>query len=202
MGILDTAVQDASQAAGENSAVPGGDYIKPLMIAAGVLLVGKFFGGGGASAPAQQAAEAPASGGILGQLGGLVSGLAGGLLGAAAGGLAQAGQSGGALGGGTLGGLAGSLAGAAENAAVSGGLGSLVDQFRNAGLGAQVESWIGTGGNHPITAEQINSVLGQGKIAEMAQAAGIDPAQMSQMLAQALPHLVDKLTPGGQLPQG
>ena len=52
----------------------------------------------------------------------------------------------------------------------------------------------------PITADQINSVIGQGKIAEIAQQAGIDPAQMSQLLAQALPHLIDRLTPGGQVP--
>lgn len=187
MGLLDDAVQETNQA------VPGGDYVKPLMIAACVLLLGKFFGGG-ASSPAPETPEAPTSqgGGLLGQLGGLVSGLAGGLLGAAASSLGGAGQAGG---------LAGSLTNAAENAAVSGGLGSLVEQFRNAGFGPQIDSWIGAGGNAPITAEQIDSVIGQGKIAEMARAAGLDPAQMSQILAQALPQLVDKLTPAGRLPQ-
>ena len=63
-------------------------------------------------------------------------------------------------------------------------------------------SWVGTGQNHPITAEQINAAIGHGKIAEIAQAAGISPEEMSQLLAQALPNLIDKLTPGGHIKQG
>ncbi len=174
MGLLDDAVSEA------NNAVPGGDFTKPLMIAAGALLLGHFFGGQ-SSAPAAPAPEAPAQpptsggGGLLGQLGGMLGGLVNSQLG-------------------------GALAGAAAGTAVSGGLDSLVNQFRNAGLGQQAESWVGNGPNHAITADQINSVIGQGKIAEIAQQAGIDPAQMSQLLAQALPHLIDKLTPGGQIP--
>ncbi|WP_296708290.1 YidB family protein [Rhodoblastus sp.] len=105
-------------------------------------------------------------------------------------------------GGGLLGQLGGLLAGAAGGAAVSGGLGSLLDQFKNSGLGQQAESWVGTGQNQPISAEQINAAIGHGKLAEIAQQAGLDPAQLSQLLAQALPTIVDKLTPGGQLPKG
>jgi uncharacterized protein YidB (DUF937 family) len=104
-------------------------------------------------------------------------------------------------GGGLLGQLGGLLAGAAGGAAVSGGLGSLLDQFKNSGLGQQAESWVGTGQNQPISAEQINAAIGHGKLAEIAQQAGLDPAQLSQLLAQALPTIVDKLTPGGQLPK-
>jgi uncharacterized protein YidB (DUF937 family) len=104
-------------------------------------------------------------------------------------------------GGGLLGQLGGLLAGAAGGAAVSGGLGSLLEQFRNSGLGQQADSWVGTGQNHQVTPEQINAVIGHGKLAEIAQQAGLDPAQLSQLLAQALPTIVDKLTPGGQLPK-
>jgi uncharacterized protein YidB (DUF937 family) len=172
MGLLDDAVSEA------NNAVPGGDFTKPLMIAAGALLLGHLFGR--RSAPAAPAPEAPpqpqsSGGGLLGELGGMLGSVANSPLG-------------------------GALAGAAAGTAVSGGLGSLVNQFRNAGLAQQAESWVGTGQNMTITADQINSVIGQGKIAEIAQQAGIDPAQMSQLLAQALPHLIDKLTPGGQIP--
>ncbi|MCI4679146.1 YidB family protein [Rhodoblastus acidophilus] len=176
MGLLDDAVSET------NKAVPGGDFTKPLLIAAGALILGHFFGRGKQDAPVPAPEPAPqqqppaSGGGLFGQLGGMLSGVANSQLG-------------------------GALAGAASGAAVSGGLGSLLEQFRNAGLGQQANSWVGTGQNQPITADQINSVIGQGKIAEIAQQAGIDPAQMSQLLAQALPHLIDKLTPGGQLPQ-
>ncbi len=194
MGFFEDAVNDS---------VPGGNLAKPLMIAAGALILGHMFGGKHEDAPAADAA-APASGGGL--LGGLTSAL-GGALGGAASGAGQAG--GGFLGGvgNALSGVAnspigGALAGAAAGTAVSGGLGSLLDQFRSAGHGAAVDSWTGGGDNHPLSADQINAVLGQGKIAELAQQAGIDPTQMSQLLAQALPGLIDKLTPGGQPPQG
>ncbi len=176
MGLLDDAVSET------NNAVPGGDFTKPLMIAAGALLLGHLFSGRSsapaAPAPAPEAptpSQASGGGGLFGQLGGVLGNLANSRLG-------------------------GALAGAAAGTAVSGGLGSLVNQFRNAGLGQQVESWVGNGQNMAITADQINSVIGQGKIAEIAQQAGIDPAQMSQLLAQALPHLIDRLTPGGQIP--
>jgi uncharacterized protein YidB (DUF937 family) len=176
MGLLDDAVNEA------NNAVPGGDFAKPLLIAAGALILGRMFGGSGKSEaapaqapdPAQQ--QASGGGGLLGQLGGMLSSLVNSPLGGAA-------------------------AGAAAGSAVSGGLDSLLNQFRNAGLGQQADSWVGTGQNMPISADQINSVIGQGKIGEIARQAGLDPAQMSQLLAQALPHIIDKLTPGGQLPK-
>lgn len=81
-----------------------------------------------------------------------------------------------------------------------GGLQGLVQQFQAGGLGHIVQSWVGTGGNHPITADQIQQVLGNDKVKAIAAKFGIDPAQASQHLASMLPGLVDKLTPNGQLP--
>lgn len=154
-----------------NEAVPGGNFAKPLLIAVGALILGRMFGGSKEETPAPQ--PVPQS-------------------------VPQQQASGG---GGLLGQLGGILGGAAAGSAVSGGLGSLLEQFRNSGLGQQADSWVGTGQNHSITPEQINSVIGHGKLAEIAQQAGLDPAQLSQLLAQALPTIVDKLTPGGQLPK-
>ena len=81
-----------------------------------------------------------------------------------------------------------------------GGLGGLLAKFRDSGLGSQVDSWIGTGANHPISADQISSVLGQGQIGQIAQRLGIDPQQAANYLAALLPKAVDHLTPNGQLP--
>jgi uncharacterized protein YidB (DUF937 family) len=82
------------------------------------------------------------------------------------------------------------------------GLASLVEQFAAAGFGQHIQSWISSGQNLPISAEQITQVLGGPKVQQLAQAAGIDPAQMSSHLAQLLPQLIDHLTPSGQVPQG
>lgn len=84
----------------------------------------------------------------------------------------------------------------------NGGVGGLVEKFQAGGLADVVASWVGTGENLPISAEQIQSVLGNEQVAGLAQSLGIDTAQLAQQLAEQLPQLVDKLTPGGELPSG
>lgn len=82
----------------------------------------------------------------------------------------------------------------------SGGLGGLLEKFQQGGLGNLVQSWVGTGANLPISAEQIQQVLGSGALGDIASKLGIQPAQAASELSQALPNVVDKLTPNGQLP--
>jgi len=83
-----------------------------------------------------------------------------------------------------------------------GGLSGLVQQFHDKGMSAVVTSWVGTGQNLPISAEQLQSVLGSEQVKELAAKAGISPDAVSSHLAQLLPLVVDKLTPNGQVPQG
>jgi uncharacterized protein YidB (DUF937 family) len=82
-----------------------------------------------------------------------------------------------------------------------GGLSGLVQQFHDKGLGSLVSSWVGTGQNLPISADQIQHVLGSDQVKELAAKAGISPEAASSHLAQLLPMLVDKLTPNGQVPE-
>ncbi len=82
----------------------------------------------------------------------------------------------------------------------SGGLAGLVTNFQKNGLGDVVSSWIGTGKNLPISAEQIQRVFGNQQVSQIAQKVGIDPEKVSSTLASALPGLVDKLTPNGKVP--
>lgn len=81
-----------------------------------------------------------------------------------------------------------------------GGLAGLLRQFQAGGLGHLADSWVGTGKNLPIFAEQIQSVLGPAQIQQMAAKAGISPEMLSGQLANLLPQLVDKATPDGKLP--
>ena len=83
-----------------------------------------------------------------------------------------------------------------------GGLSGLVQQFHDKGLGGLVTSWVGTGQNLPISADQLQHVLGSEQVKELAAKAGISPEAASSHLSQLLPMLIDKLTPNGQLPQG
>jgi len=84
----------------------------------------------------------------------------------------------------------------------TGGLGGLVQAFEQGGLGSVVSSWVSTGQNLPISAEQIKAVLGGGKLQEIASQLGVSTDQASGSLAELLPKVVDHLTPNGQLPEG
>ena len=83
-----------------------------------------------------------------------------------------------------------------------GGIAGLVQNFHDKGLGGVVNSWVSTGQNLPISAEQIQSVLGNTQVAQLAAKAGISPEVASSKLAELLPVLVDHLTPNGTVPQG
>ncbi|MFO1134142.1 MAG: YidB family protein [Rhodoblastus sp.] len=81
-----------------------------------------------------------------------------------------------------------------------GGLGDLVSKFEKAGQGGTIGSWIGTGQNQPIQPGQLGSTLGQTTISDLARAAGVSEQDLLAGLAQALPGVIDKLTPRGRLP--
>jgi uncharacterized protein YidB (DUF937 family) len=81
----------------------------------------------------------------------------------------------------------------------NGGLGGVLDKFKQGGLADAASSWVGKGENMAVSADQISSVLGSGAIAEMAAKFGIDPATLSAQIAQHLPTVIDKMTPNGEV---
>ena len=151
--------------------------------------------GGGIQGALLQAVLSQVMGGGQQQSGGGLGGMLGGLLG---GGQQQ--QNGGGLGG-----LLGSLLGGGANTAevhnqAAGGLGNLTGMLSQLGLGDQVNSWIGTGENRPVTADQIQSSLGQnGTLSQIAQQAGVSEQEAAGGLADLLPGLINKLTPNGKI---
>ncbi|MBP8270633.1 MAG: DUF937 domain-containing protein [Sphaerotilus sp.] len=85
--------------------------------------------------------------------------------------------------------------------AAAGGLGGLLEQFQRGGLGDVASSWVSTGQNMPISADQLSNVLGSDVIGQLARSAGMDQGSAAGALSQILPQLIDGLTPNGQLPQ-
>ena len=81
-----------------------------------------------------------------------------------------------------------------------GGVAGLQKMFEQGGLGNVISSWVGKGQNMPISADQLQNVLHSGAFQQVAQKAGIDLTQLTGMMASVLPHLVDKLTPNGEVP--
>lgn len=81
------------------------------------------------------------------------------------------------------------------------GITNLQNQANAQGLGGLVQSWIGTGANQPIAPDQVQGVVGQDMLNQLAARVGIPPAIASAALSKILPMLVDKATPNGEVPQ-
>ena len=81
-----------------------------------------------------------------------------------------------------------------------GGLNAIVAKLEQAGFGNQVKSWIGTGQNLPISADQLRAVLGNDTVRQLAARYNIPVDQLGQILAQELPKAVDHASPDGKLP--
>ena len=78
-----------------------------------------------------------------------------------------------------------------------GGVQGVLGKLQQAGLGSQVQSWLGNDPKQPITPEQISGALGHGKLGEIAASLGIPQDQLSQVVAHALPALIDRISPNG-----
>lgn len=83
----------------------------------------------------------------------------------------------------------------------TGGLQGLVKSFEQGGMGGVIASWIGTGQNLPISADQLQSVLGSEQVQAIASQLGLNIPDVAGHLAQMLPQMVDKLTPNGTIPE-
>jgi uncharacterized protein YidB (DUF937 family) len=81
-----------------------------------------------------------------------------------------------------------------------GGLGGLLNKLQQGGLGNVANSWVGTGQNQPVAPGQLGSALGPSIIRMLAQKSGLSEEEITKQLSQALPGIVDKLTPNGKLP--
>ena len=82
-----------------------------------------------------------------------------------------------------------------------GGLQGLLGKLNESGLGEQAASWVGRGQNLPISADQIQALLGSDALRNLAAQSGLGQDEAAGGLANLLPQVVDKLTPDGQVPQ-
>ena len=89
-----------------------------------------------------------------------------------------------------------------SNGSVQGGLGGVLQQLQSSGLADHVASWVSNDTNLPVSADQITQALGGagGLLAQLAQHAGTTPQEAGAQLSQWLPHIVDHLSPNGQMP--
>jgi uncharacterized protein YidB (DUF937 family) len=80
-----------------------------------------------------------------------------------------------------------------------GGPAKVVEQLKNGGLEEHTKSWVGTGPNKSLTAEELKGVIDQRDLKQIAQRAGMSEQEVLQALASHLPEVVDKATPSGSM---
>jgi len=103
--------------------------------------------------------------------------------------------------GGMLGGLlGGAAAGGAAGSVLSGGLGDLMKQLQQGGLGDAASTWVSNGANKPVSPGDLSKALGADQINMLASQTGMSSDELLQNLAKALPDVVNHLTPDGRLP--
>jgi uncharacterized protein YidB (DUF937 family) len=81
-----------------------------------------------------------------------------------------------------------------------GGLNGLIQQFKDKGAGDIISSWVSNGENQPISPDTLHNVLGSDAVTSIASKAGIAPEQVTGLLSQVLPHVVNAATPEGEVP--
>jgi uncharacterized protein YidB (DUF937 family) len=197
MGLLDilNGMQNGPRGNPNPSSGKGG--MSPITMAILALLAYKAFNKirqpGATPSGGQVATPAPMPGNAGGLGGGGLGDLLGGLLG---GGAAGGGQLGNVL----KGGLGGLLAGGAAGSVLNSGLGDLLNQLQENGHGDAANSWVGTGPNKAISANDLASALGADQISAMMEQTGLSRGELLDGLAANLPEAVNQMTPEGRLP--
>ena len=81
----------------------------------------------------------------------------------------------------------------------AGGLQGLANRCGTSGLTDVFNTWVAQGENGTIKPEQIDAVLGNQAVQQIAKKMGINTDQARQALALLLPKTVDQLTPTGAI---
>jgi uncharacterized protein YidB (DUF937 family) len=208
MGLIDilNGMQNGPRGPSQPSSSGKGSGMSPIMMALLGLLAYKAvksIGGqpaarGGAGSPLPSGGSATAN-----QQGGGIDDILGGLLGGKPGSVSTTNV--GANPNASLkdllpGGLGELLGGAAAGTALSGGLGALIKEFQQGGLGQAAQSWVGTGPNQKIASNNLARVLGTDTLDALSKQTGVKREDLLAGFSQHLPALIDQLTPDGRLP--
>jgi uncharacterized protein YidB (DUF937 family) len=99
-----------------------------------------------------------------------------------------------------LGQLSRTLGGASAGGLLTGGIGELVERFKQSDHGETAESWVRTGPNKPVTPPQLEQAIGPEVLETLSRQTGLSREELLARLSRELPNAVDKYTPEGHLP--
>ena len=101
---------------------------------------------------------------------------------------------------GMIGNLGGILGGAGVGGLLSGGIGELLERFKQSGQGEVAESWINQGPNKEVAPPELKQAIGLDVLEKLEQQTGLSQQEILARLSRELPAAVDKYTPEGRLP--
>ena len=96
--------------------------------------------------------------------------------------------------------LLGGVGGAGVGGLLGGGLRDLVENFKRAGQGEAVESWVGRGPNKQVSPQHLEQAIGPDVLATLSRETGLSHEEIVSRLTRELPQAVDKYTPEGRIP--
>ena len=83
---------------------------------------------------------------------------------------------------------------------LNGGIGELLEKFKQNGEGETAESWVNDGPNKEVAPPQLKKAIGADVLAALEQQTGLTQEELLARLSRELPTAIDKYTPGGRLP--
>ncbi|WP_411821318.1 YidB family protein [Leptospira sp. 'Mane'] len=83
----------------------------------------------------------------------------------------------------------------------NGGVSGLVQKFKDKGFADVAGSWVGSGENTQIGAEDLIQVLGKDTVADLAGKTGLGSEATAGLISNLLPIVIDKLSPDGKEPK-
>jgi uncharacterized protein YidB (DUF937 family) len=92
------------------------------------------------------------------------------------------------------------LGGAGVGGLLNGGIGELLEKFKQSGQGETAQSWVNNGPNQEISPPQLKQAIGPDVLQTLEQQTGLSQQEILARLSRELPTAVDKYTPEGRLP--
>ena len=102
--------------------------------------------------------------------------------------------------GGGLGTLLSGLGGASAGSVLSGGIGEVIERFRQTGQGDVADSWVARGPNRPLSERELEQAIGPETLDDLSQQTGMSRDELLSRLTRELPEAIDRYTPEGRLP--
>ncbi len=82
----------------------------------------------------------------------------------------------------------------------NGGVGAVLDRFRQKGYAQHANSWVSTGPNQALDAEAVDNVVGREELSRLARQLNVPETDITHGFAEILPEMVDQLSPEGRVP--